>query len=129
MLCCRGRGRTSTEQLDSEPDPGPGFPRPGPVTKLYPVTSTPETGGLVCQFQHPTMLLFQLKLRSSISVSCRGRVRTSTEQLGRQKGWTLSRYLHPRDRRACLPVSTPYNVLELLDFTILVALVVKSLTK
>jgi hypothetical protein len=42
---------------------------------------------------------------------CRGRIRTSTEQLGdHELDDALSCNLHPRDRRACLPISTPYSI-------------------
>jgi hypothetical protein len=54
-------------------------------------------------------------------LSCKGRLRTSTEKLatGHKRTFSgqpitlrLSLTLHPRDRRACLPISTPYIVIN-----------------
>jgi hypothetical protein len=52
--CCRGRDRTSTEQLvvaqSSVVDPGrPNIAVGTALCYIYPVTSTPETRGYVCQ--------------------------------------------------------------------------------
>jgi hypothetical protein len=61
-LCCRGRDRTSTEQLvvaqSSVVDPGlTDIAIRQALCYIYPVTSTPETRGHVCQkFHHPTMI-------------------------------------------------------------------------
>ena len=51
---------------------------------------------------------------------CKGRIRTYTRQLAGKQGaraggqpqstFRLSRYPHPRDKRVCLPVSSPHNV-------------------
>ena len=45
---------------------------------------------------------------SLLYFGCRRRIRTSTERLDRL---ALSQNLHPRERRARLPVSSPYSVL------------------
>jgi len=39
---------------------------------------------------------------------CKGRIRTYKKQLADTEVKFIL-YLHPRDRRACLPVSSPYN--------------------
>jgi len=58
---CRGRDRTSTEQLvvaqSSVVDPGRLIIANQPaLCYIYPVISTPETRGHVCQkFHHPTV--------------------------------------------------------------------------
>ncbi len=123
---CRGRDRTSTEQLvvaqSSVVDPGRLIIANQPaLCYIYPVTSTPETRGYVCQDFITPQSLKNLK-------SCRGRDRTSTEQLvvaqssvvdpGRhalQRNGSmlyLSCYLHPRDERACLPkISSLHSML------------------
>ena len=54
---------------------------------------------------------------------CKGRIRTYTRQLAGKQGaraggqpqstFRLSRYPHPRDKRVCLPVSSPHNVVIL----------------
>ena len=51
---------------------------------------------------------------------CKGRIRTYTRQLAGKQGaraggqpqstFRLSRYPHPRDKRVCLPVSSPHNI-------------------
>jgi hypothetical protein len=51
---CRGRLRTSTEKLAARHKKNILVVNPLPC--VYPFLSTPETGGLVCQFQHPTIL-------------------------------------------------------------------------
>jgi hypothetical protein len=53
--------------------------------------------------------------------SCKGRIRTYTRQLAGKQGaraggqpqstFRLSRYPHPRDKRVCLPVSSPHIII------------------
>ncbi len=67
-MSCRGRSRTSTEQLAIAQrlvvNPGRGFTRFWRITSalcyVYPVISTPETRGHVCQkFHHPTVYVYK----------------------------------------------------------------------
>jgi hypothetical protein len=51
-----------------------------------------------------------------LKCGCRRRIRTSTEKLGNKRALCVlypfpdkNQVLHPRDRRACLPVSTSYK--------------------
>jgi hypothetical protein len=112
---CRGRLRTSTEWLA--------------LRKEW--LGPPATSFLLGLFQllHPRDRRACLPVSSPYSVllacgalpqvGCRGRLRTSTGRLALRKEWlgclptprlSLSRLPHPRDRRACLPVSSPYSV-------------------
>ena len=70
--CCRGRDRTSTEQLVVAQswvvDPGRiNIAIETALCYIYPVTSTPETRGHVCQkFHHPTISKFKSCIRFPI---------------------------------------------------------------
>ena len=54
---CKGRNRTSTEQLAIAHRINLVV---NPLSYVYPELSTPETGGHVCQFHHLTVSKFQL---------------------------------------------------------------------
>jgi hypothetical protein len=79
LFGCRGRLRTSTEKLAARHKKNILVVNPLPC--VYPFISTPETGGLVCQFQHPTIFKNDFDSLLNLTFCCRGRSRTSTEQL------------------------------------------------
>jgi hypothetical protein len=103
--CCRGRLRTSTEQLAIESDLSAMSRRIRRT--VYPVIPTPETGGLVCQFQHPTMcFVFQISAELLSLLCCRGRLRTFTERLAIESDLSAS------GRRIRLRVSPEFSTPE-----------------
>jgi len=57
LYCCRGRTRTSTERLALTQMSFPyiNLIVVNPLCYVYPLLSTPETGGYVCQFHHSTL--------------------------------------------------------------------------
>lgn len=62
QISCRGRFRTYTEKLAAEQIPKVSGLVVNPLPCVYSLISTPETGGHVCQFQHPTFLKEHFKL-------------------------------------------------------------------
>jgi hypothetical protein len=86
LFCCKGRLRTSTKRLGFGSDLRLVFSLKSETT-LCSIIFTPEKGGHVCQFHHLTMFISISNSSPTFhrNFCCRGRVRTSTEQLGRQK--------------------------------------------
>jgi len=90
---CRGWTRTTTERLATRQKTTLVV---NPLPCVYFWLPTPETGGHVCQFQHPTFLNMA--------------VREGLEPPRSSYVLRLSCYLRQRDRLGRLPISPSYNI-------------------